>query len=238
MPFSCRPIRPIRFSWRVRLSWWRKQSSHENLTLGRILPDGRLPSLARVRPALLRAGRHDRRLGGRHFAWTADGWTSGGQSQDVLLSGRWISALPCCGRTERWMEISATWCSPRGSIFSSLEQSSFRSPLRLHFGARKSSGQQPELSVNQQGSPHRQSIRIALADLKMSGCKVPSSPRLPRASPDSQRPHLQLPVIWRRWTLKRPSSACNCPSAASSVNFWIHPICGVTIGVCWLRDWA
>jgi leucine-rich repeat transmembrane protein FLRT len=79
------------------------------------------------------------------------------------------------------MEIGATGCSPRGSIFSSLEQPSFRSPLRLHVGARKSPGQQPELSVNQQGSPHRQSIRIALADLKMSGCKMPSSPGFPRA---------------------------------------------------------
>ena len=37
------------------------------------------------------------------------------------------------------------------------------------------------LAAHQQGSPHRQSIRIALADLKMSGCKVPSSPGLPRA---------------------------------------------------------
>ena len=37
------------------------------------------------------------------------------------------------------------------------------------------------LAAHQQGSPHRQSIRIALADLKMSSCKVPSSPGLPRA---------------------------------------------------------
>ena len=48
VPFGCRPIgnRPLRFNWQVRLSWWRIQSSHENLTLGRILPDGRQPALA------------------------------------------------------------------------------------------------------------------------------------------------------------------------------------------------
>lgn len=37
------------------------------------------------------------------------------------------------------------------------------------------------IAAHQPGSPHRQSIRIALADLKMCVGKVPSSPGLPRA---------------------------------------------------------
>lgn len=37
------------------------------------------------------------------------------------------------------------------------------------------------ITAHQPGSPHRQSIRMALADLRMSGSKVPSSPGLPRA---------------------------------------------------------
>ncbi len=102
-------------------------------------------------------------------------WTSGSQSQVVLLPGRRICALPCCGRTERWMEIGATGCLPRGSIFSSLEQPSFQSPLRIHVILERENRQVNNLicrlATHQQGSPYRQSIRIALADLKMSGCQ-------------------------------------------------------------------
>lgn len=52
-------------------------------------------------------------------------------------------------------------------------------PLTLERESRQINNLSLRITAHQPGSPHRQSIRLAIADLKMS--KVPSSPGLPRA---------------------------------------------------------
>ena len=117
--------------------------------------------------------RHDRRLGCRHFAWTADGGRLVVQAKSFYFQD---GGFALCLAVD---ELSAGWRLVQRDVYQEVPfskvWSSRRFDLHCAFTLEREKRQVDNLicrlAAHQQGSTYRQSIRISLADLKMSGCQ-------------------------------------------------------------------